>query len=689
MTCPPLQRSIPELQSVRDKSTRRAARRTDSSLYARYSATSNSEDGYRTCGSITSELSKKLGLQEQGSIEHQLTAENLKAHDIVAQSLSRTVLWTMSRKEFDGSMVEQGATDDDENLLERPATPPSTVNSGIEDLSPWPVSPESYKALVWPGLSYTLPTVPETEKASILPEYHSPQSYGRSPREDLFRVMLERAGTLGQSKKSRTQSQSSFSDYAPSAYNGSNASNVSNGSSVGSKRSLDIFDLDGGDEYQTGSKRARRIQYPSSRHSSPVNSFRAARQGRRRQNPVPLVEVESMISPEGQDLPHTIESTPQKRRWICHWCRKSFSKGCSYRRHEETAHAPQTEWVCLLNGPYHNGRCVFCKEPMNEDHTHECKHNVQSCLSKSEYERSFDRKDNFIKQHLEGTHHLTIKTDGQPLGFDKWERNIHTTRTAPLYDCPFCDAKSMNWVDRYKHINEHYSTEKIDLRVPKSCWCTFGHSPHLKDLLHRIGQGDLYDKPCRLVCFLLNQSEPHKPFEIPNIIHRSAPRWLQAISNSSLKTLDDIHILPCWSRNLAIPMSHLPAVYWCGICSSVISETASQNESYDCIRFRHFNHHILTGQHNDTWNRMGKDKALKLYFTALRDSIRGFPTAKSPKKLSFWAEVILTYHADIGPSCDWDLGEVLIIVRSLQQEEIDGLFRWWVHSNMPSGWVEV
>ncbi|MCJ1396425.1 hypothetical protein MMC18_009315 [Xylographa bjoerkii] len=52
------------------------------------------------------------------------------------------------------------------------------------------------------------------------------------------------------------------------------------------------------------------------------------------------------------------------RPYWCTWCRLRFRKRCDWKRHEESQHAPQTEWICMPDGLeiLINGRnsCAFC-----------------------------------------------------------------------------------------------------------------------------------------------------------------------------------------------------------------------------------------------------------------------------------------------------------------------------------------
>ena len=213
-------------------------------------------------------------------------------------------------------------------------------------------------------------------------------------------------------------------------------------------------------------------------------------------------------------------------RWHCHWCDKMFTKGSSCKCHEESQHAPQTEWVCLRQSLFHKDQCVLCKGPFAEGHEKECRFRPLLCLNKEEHERSFDRKDNFIKQHLFGTHRLG-PDDGLPLGFQDWERPTHAESVSPLYDCMICDETRMKWAERYDHLCEHYRAQPIDLRAKKSCGCIYGFSSLLREVLERIGEDpQLLNEPCRFACIFLDRGSPRHTSYMPTETIRDAPAWL-------------------------------------------------------------------------------------------------------------------------------------------------------------------
>lgn len=149
------------------------------------------------------------------------------------------------------------------------------------------------------------------------------------------------------------------------------------------------------------------------------------------------------------------------RNYECTWCWEPFKTKYDWRRHEESQHAPQIEWVCMLNGldglckvqesGAPNESCVYCDydEP-NESHY--SMHGFSSCLNKPVRERSFDRKDHLI-QHLRSTHKCEAhqasriaRNSSQPL----------QAQDACIWECPFCVCGVMTWKDRTFHVSKHF-----------------------------------------------------------------------------------------------------------------------------------------------------------------------------------------------------------------------------------------
>lgn len=110
----------------------------------------------------------------------------------------------------------------------------------------------------------------------------------------------------------------------------------------------------------------------------------------------------------------------------CTWCWKPFKTKYDWRRHEESQHAPQTEWVCMFDG-------------------------LDVGFMKPNCERSFDRKDHLV-QHLRNTHvcegeHIFRIANG-------WSRTIEAQDKSWM--CGFCDNGLMTWKGRFIHVSKHF-----------------------------------------------------------------------------------------------------------------------------------------------------------------------------------------------------------------------------------------
>jgi len=175
----------------------------------------------------------------------------------------------------------------------------------------------------------------------------------------------------------------------------------------------------------------------------------SGRKGRRKQ-------ITNGNSPEPQPF-------NSKRPYQCTWCWTSFRKPSDWRRHEESQHAPQTEWVCMPDGPAISvsggqGTCVMCGQTIGPDSVEFSNHsshvhNQRRCLARTSEDRRFDRKDHLV-QHLRNTHHITI-TKSYPIGIKDWEKPLFFSLSEPLWSCGFCDVPRMPWFQRYVHVAEH------------------------------------------------------------------------------------------------------------------------------------------------------------------------------------------------------------------------------------------
>ncbi|KAF2147328.1 uncharacterized protein K452DRAFT_282335 [Aplosporella prunicola CBS 121167] len=166
------------------------------------------------------------------------------------------------------------------------------------------------------------------------------------------------------------------------------------------------------------------------------------------------------------------------RIYQCTFCVRDFAQKYDWRRHEESVHLPQKEWVCMPDGPAtrspcpsstttttttsavtNDVHCVFCNAP-NPSAAHLATHNVAPCLAAPLSARTFTRKDKLI-QHL-GQVHRHAPAAAANVG--AWCRRVE--RGAPLVlACGFCGlAPLRDWPARVEHVAAHFA-EGLDMAL--------------------------------------------------------------------------------------------------------------------------------------------------------------------------------------------------------------------------------
>ncbi|MCJ1355603.1 MAG: hypothetical protein MMC33_005595 [Icmadophila ericetorum] len=150
--------------------------------------------------------------------------------------------------------------------------------------------------------------------------------------------------------------------------------------------------------------------------------------------------------------------SPRKKTALyqCTWCCKSFSRKDTWKRHEESEHCPQKEYVCMLDGPVYSlsgslalSLCVFCPV-INPSDEHLQTHNASSCFTKDVAERSFARRDGLV-QHVKLKHNAHVKKSL----IDRWARTLRSLEQSK-WPCGFCHETVQGWISRSQHIAKHF-----------------------------------------------------------------------------------------------------------------------------------------------------------------------------------------------------------------------------------------
>lgn len=165
-----------------------------------------------------------------------------------------------------------------------------------------------------------------------------------------------------------------------------------------------------------------------------------------------------------QDLPQLTH--PRERQanhtFQCTWCYRGFNRKDSWKRHEESEHCPQKEYVCMLDGytmTDHSGltRCVFCySSDVSEEHLG--LHKVMECYQRAEAERSFARSD-LLTQHIQQKHRSDLRNTILARDFSRltssWQRPFVSAAQAGWL-CGFCQLKFTDWGPRCQHVAQHF-----------------------------------------------------------------------------------------------------------------------------------------------------------------------------------------------------------------------------------------
>lgn len=183
--------------------------------------------------------------------------------------------------------------------------------------------------------------------------------------------------------------------------------------------------------------RARKGRTPSVRSSSQSSTSnssaasmdsldsRGSRKGRKRQRE------------PSHNVAKTVFRKPSSpsRKYQCTFCTIDFEQKHDWKRHEESVHFPQKDWVCMPNGPVEDSKCVFCGLDGADDE-HLTLHKSIACSETPRELRTFQRKDKLV-QHIKQVHSVQSPKVGK-----NWcspiERKV-------LLLCGFCSLALSDW----------------------------------------------------------------------------------------------------------------------------------------------------------------------------------------------------------------------------------------------------
>ena len=178
-------------------------------------------------------------------------------------------------------------------------------------------------------------------------------------------------------------------------------------------------------------------------------------------------------------------ASSKEKIYQCTWCGDGFVRKSDWKRHEQSTHLPQEEWVCMPSYPIRSDEeglavCEFCgikfekKDDLNDgmaaekfdcssffvpepntlilDHLQE-QHNYQPCFSKLVGERTFTRKDK-LQQHLMQVHGLHTMSKFM---VTDWKFQVNQNLR---FICGFCGCCLDSWDERAHHVASHFETGK-------------------------------------------------------------------------------------------------------------------------------------------------------------------------------------------------------------------------------------
>lgn len=179
-------------------------------------------------------------------------------------------------------------------------------------------------------------------------------------------------------------------------------------------------------------------------------------------------------------------ASSKEKIYQCTWCGDAFARKSDWKRHEQSTHLPQEEWVCMPSYPICSDEeglavCEFCgvrfekKDDFNDGMVSEVStyssffvperntlvldlhlqehHKYQSCFSKPASERTFTRKDK-LQQHLVQVHGLQAMSK---FIVAKWKFQVNQNLR---FTCGFCGSCLDSWDERAHHVASHFENGK-------------------------------------------------------------------------------------------------------------------------------------------------------------------------------------------------------------------------------------
>ncbi|KAI1497718.1 hypothetical protein F5X99DRAFT_395861 [Biscogniauxia marginata] len=154
----------------------------------------------------------------------------------------------------------------------------------------------------------------------------------------------------------------------------------------------------------------------------------------------------------------------ETRKYRCTFCHAPFAKRFTWKRHEESVHAPQQQWICAPLGTKSRevesrSACPLCtnvymRYPSFSSLLGECPHHFDKCWQTPVKERTFFRQD-ALRQHIKGVH---CRSNAEITILAKLDLRNWMYAVDKEYDltCHFCGCSNQSWAERAQHILAHF-----------------------------------------------------------------------------------------------------------------------------------------------------------------------------------------------------------------------------------------